>query len=171
MSDQPFLFPNEVEQVFLAKDRLNSKRSSVLQDNPKYHIIFGKLLKGTKAWTDGSEVVGLLAGDRAPKSSPTNEGLECEEEDVSDDTLKDEDEREIGGALTLSQNEIEDLMWDEREDSDDDERVQRTRYVPNVHCGLMVSKNQLSILFINLNYLLVALPQGFGGLWIHFIEQ
>jgi hypothetical protein len=52
-------------------------------------------------------------------------------------------------------------MWDEREDSND-ERVQRTRYVPNVHCGLMVSKNQLSILFINLNYLLVALPQGFG---------
>jgi hypothetical protein len=52
-------------------------------------------------------------------------------------------------------------MWDEREDSND-ERVQRTRYVPNVHCGLMVSKNQLSILFINLNYLLVALPQDFG---------
>ncbi len=64
-------------------------------------------------WTDGSEVVGLLAGDRALKSSPINEGLECEEEDVSDDTLEDEDEREIGGALTLSWNEIEDLMWDE----------------------------------------------------------
>jgi hypothetical protein len=47
-------------------------------------------------------VVGLLAGDRALKSSPINEGLECEEEDVSDDTLEDEDEREIGGALTLS---------------------------------------------------------------------
>jgi hypothetical protein len=58
MSDQPFVFPNEVEQIFLAKDRLNPKRSFVLQDNPKYHIIFGKLLKGTKAWTDGSEVVG-----------------------------------------------------------------------------------------------------------------
>jgi len=27
MSDQPFVFPNEVEQVFLAKDRLNTKRS------------------------------------------------------------------------------------------------------------------------------------------------
>jgi hypothetical protein len=52
-------------------------------------------------------------------------------------------------------------MWDEREDSDD-ERVQRTRYAPNVHCGLMVSKNQLSILIINLNYFLVVLPQGFG---------
>jgi hypothetical protein len=52
-------------------------------------------------------------------------------------------------------------MWDECENSND-ERVQRTRYVPNVHCGLMVSKNQLSILFINLNYLLVALPQDFG---------
>jgi hypothetical protein len=48
-------------------------------------------------------------------------------------------------------------MWDEREDFDD-EQVHRTRYVPNVHCGLMVSKNQLSILFVNLNYLLVALP-------------
>jgi len=52
-------------------------------------------------------------------------------------------------------------MWDEREYSDD-ERVQRTRHVPNVHCGLMVFKNQLSILFINLNYFLVVLPQGFG---------
>jgi hypothetical protein len=61
-----------------------------------------------------------------------------EEEDVSDDALKDEVEREIGRALTLSWNEIKDLMWDEHEDSDD-ERVQRTRYVPNVHCGLMVS--------------------------------
>jgi hypothetical protein len=60
-------------------------------------------------------------------------------------------------ALTLNWNEIEDLMWDEREDFDD-ERVQRTRYVPNVNCGLMVSKNQLSILFINLNCFLVALP-------------
>ncbi len=52
-------------------------------------------------------------------------------------------------------------MWDELEDFDD-EKVQRTRYVPNVHCGLMVSKNQLSILFINLNCFLVALPHCFG---------
>jgi hypothetical protein len=52
-------------------------------------------------------------------------------------------------------------MWDEREDFDD-EKVQRTRYVPNVHCGLMVFKNQLSILFVNLSCILVALPQGFG---------
>jgi hypothetical protein len=163
MSDQPFVFPNEVEQVFLAKDRLNPKRSFVLQDNPKCHIIFDKLLKALKACTDGSEVVGLLAGDQAPKSPPTNEGLGCaeeeeeEEEDVNDDGLEDEDEREIKGALTLSRNEIEDLMWDEREDSDD-ERVQRTRYVLNVHCGLMVSKNQLSIFFVSLNCFLVALP-------------
>jgi len=63
MSDQPFVFSNEVEQVFLAKDRLNPKRSFVLQDNPKCHIIFNKLLKGLKAWIDGSEVVGLLASD------------------------------------------------------------------------------------------------------------
>jgi hypothetical protein len=92
MSDQPFVFPNEVEQVFLAKDKFKPKRSFVLQDNPKCHIIFNKLLKGPKAWTDGSEMVGLLAGDRAPKSPPTNEGLECEqeEEDVSDDALEDE---------------------------------------------------------------------------------
>jgi hypothetical protein len=163
MNDQPFVFPNEVEQVFLAKNKLNPKRSFVLQDNPICHIIFDKFLKAPKAWTNGSEVVGLLTSDRAPKSPPTNEGLECaeEEEDVSDDSLEDEDEREIGGALTLSRNEIEDIMWDEREDSDD-EKVQRTRYVPNVHCGLMVSKNQLSILSINLNYFLVALPHGFG---------
>jgi hypothetical protein len=80
-----------------------------------------------------------------------------EEEDVSDDALKDEAEREIGRALTLSRNEIKDLMWDEHEDSND-ERVQRTRYVPNVHCGLMVFKNQLSILFVNLKCFLVALP-------------
>ncbi len=142
MSDQPFVFPNEVEQIFLAKDRLNPKRSFVLQDNPKCHIIFDKFSKAPKAWTDGSEVVGLIAGDRALKSPPTNEGLECaeDEEDVSDDALEDEDEKEIGGELTLSRNEIEDLMWDEREDSDD-ERVQKIRYVPNVHCGLMVFKN------------------------------
>jgi hypothetical protein len=160
MSDQPFVFPNEVEQVFLAKDRLNPKRSFVLQDNPKCHIIFDKLLKAPKAWTDGSEVVGLLAGDQIPKSPPTNEGLECageEEEDVTNDALEDEDEREIGGALTLSRNEIEDLMWDEHEDSDD-EKVQRTRYVPNVHCGLTVFKNQLSVIFVNLNCFLVVLP-------------
>jgi hypothetical protein len=158
MSDQPFVFLNEVEQVFLAKDKLNPKRSFVLQDNPKCHIIFDKLLKAPKAWTNGNEVVGLLAGDRAPKSPPTNEGPECveEEEDVNDDALEDEDEREIGGVLTLSRNEIEDLMWDEREDSDD-ERVQRTRYVLIVHYGLMVSKNQLSILFVNMNCFLVTL--------------
>jgi hypothetical protein len=57
----------------------------------------------------------------------------------------------------LNQNEIEDLMWDECENFDD-ERIQRTRYVPNVHYGLMVFKNQLSIIFVNLNYFLVALP-------------
>jgi hypothetical protein len=109
-------------------------------------------LKVPKAWIDGSEVVGLLVGDWAPKSPPTNEGLECaeEEEDVSDDALNDEDERKIEGALTLSWNEIENLMWNEHEDSDD-EWVQRTRYVPNVHCGLMEFKNELSILFVNLN--------------------
>jgi hypothetical protein len=104
MSDHPFVFLNEVEQVFLAKDKLNPKRSFVLQDNPKCHIIFDKLLKAPEAWTNGNEVVGLLASDRAPKSSPTNERLECaeEEEDVSDDALEDEDEREIRRALTLS---------------------------------------------------------------------
>ncbi len=31
-------------------------------------------------------------------------------------------------------------MWDDCEDYDD-EQVQRTRYVPNMHCGFMVSKN------------------------------
>jgi hypothetical protein len=121
MNDQPFVFPNEVEQVFLAKDKLNPKRSFVLQDNPECHTIFDKLLKALWAWTDGSKVVGLLASDRAPKSPPTNEGLERaeEEEDVNDDTLEDEDERETEGALTLSRNEIEDLMRDECEDSND----------------------------------------------------
>jgi hypothetical protein len=63
MSDQPFVFLNEVEQVFLAKDRLNAKRSFVLQDNPKCHTIFDKLLKAPRAWIDSSEVVGLLASD------------------------------------------------------------------------------------------------------------
>jgi hypothetical protein len=84
------------EQVFLTKDRLNTKRSFILQNNPKCHIIFDKLLKAPKAWTDGSEMVSLLVGDRAPKSPPINEGLECVEEveNVSDDTLEDEDERE-----------------------------------------------------------------------------
>jgi hypothetical protein len=48
-------------------------------------------------------------------------------------------------------------MWDECEDFDD-ERVERTRYVPNVHYGLTVLKNKLSILFVILNYFLVALP-------------
>ncbi len=121
-----------------------------------------KLFKALKAWTNGSEVVGLLVSDRAPKSPPTNERLECvEEKGDANDALEDEDEREIGGALTLSQNEIENLMQDECEIFDD-EQVQKTRYVPNVHCGLMVSKNQLSILFINLNCFLVALPQVFG---------
>ncbi|CAM6031647.1 unnamed protein product, partial [Sphagnum compactum] len=69
-----------------------------------------------------------------PKSSTRTwecviECVEEEEEEDSDerDEDEDEDEREIGGALTLSRNEIEDLMWDEREDSDD-ERVERTRY-------------------------------------------
>ncbi len=121
MNDQPFVFPNEVEQVFLAKDKLNPKRSFVLQDNPKCHTIFNKLLKALRAWTDGSKLVGLLASDRAPKSPPTNEGLERaeEEEDVNDNTLEDEDERETEGALTLSRNEIEDLMQDECEDSND----------------------------------------------------
>jgi hypothetical protein len=92
-----------------------------LQDNPKCHTIFNKLLKALRAWTDGSKLVGLLASDRAPKSPPTNEGLERaeEEEDVNDNTLEDEDERETEGALTLSRNEIEDLMQDECEDSND----------------------------------------------------
>jgi hypothetical protein len=52
-------------------------------------------------------------------------------------------------------------MWDEREDSDD-EQIQRTKYVSNMHCGLMVSKNQSSILFVNLIYFGVALPHDFG---------
>ncbi len=91
-------------------------------------------MKPPKAWIDGNEMVGLPVGIRTPKSPPTNKGLECveEKEDVSDDALEDEDEWEIGGALTLSRNEIEDLMRGECEDSDD-ERVQRTRYVLNVH--------------------------------------
>ncbi len=78
----------------------------------------------------------------SPKSPPTNEGLECakEDEDVNDDALDDEDEREIEKALTLCRNEIEKLMRDEHEDFDD-EQVQRTRYVPNVHCVLMEFKN------------------------------
>jgi hypothetical protein len=63
MNDQPFVFPNEVEQIFLAKDRFNPKRSFVLQDIPKCHIIFDKLLKALKTWTNGNEIVGLFASD------------------------------------------------------------------------------------------------------------
>ncbi len=153
---------SEVDQIFLAKDMLNPKRSFVLQNNPKCHIIFDKILKALKAWTNGGEMVGLLVGDWAPKSPPTNERLECEEkeENVNDDILEYEDEKETWGALTLNRNEIEDLMWDEHEDSDD-EWVQRTKYVPKVHCGLMMFKNQLSIFFINLNYFSIVLPHGF----------
>ncbi len=33
--------------------------------------------------------------------------------------------------------------------------------MPKVHCGLMMSKNQLSIFFINLNYFSIVLPHGF----------
>jgi hypothetical protein len=75
-----------------------------LQDNPKCHIIFDKLLKAHNAWTDGNEVVNLLASDRTPESPPTNEGLGCAEEEkrFNDDALEDEDERETWGALTLS---------------------------------------------------------------------
>ncbi len=71
-------------------------------------------MKSPKAWTNGSEVVGLLTSDQAPKSPPTIEGLECveEEDDVSDDSLEDEDERETWRALTLSWNEIKDIMRD-----------------------------------------------------------
>ncbi len=57
----------------------------------------------------------------------------------------------------MSQNEIKDLMRDGHEDFDD-EQVQRIRYVLNVHCGLMVFKNQLSIFFNNLNFFWVTLP-------------
>ncbi len=91
-------------------------------------------MKAPKAWTNGSEIVGLFVGDWAPKSPPTNEGIECaEEKDVSDDALEDDDEREIGGALTLSLNEIEDLMWDEMKIRMMNE-FKKQRYVPNVHC-------------------------------------
>jgi hypothetical protein len=75
MSDQPFIFPNEVKQVFLAKDRLNPKRSFVLQDNPKCHIIFDKLLKAPKAWTDGSEVVASLLVFEPPNPHQPMKGL------------------------------------------------------------------------------------------------
>jgi hypothetical protein len=104
-------FRMKLNKSFFSKDRLNPKRSFVLQDNPKCHIILDKLLKALKTWTNGSEVVSLLVSDRAPKSPPTNEGLECaEEKEDANDALEDEDEREIGGALTLSRNEIENLM-------------------------------------------------------------
>jgi hypothetical protein len=93
-----------LNKSFLQKIDLTPKRGFVLQDNPKCNIFFDKLLKVPKAWTNGNEVVGLFASDQAPKSPPTNERLECgeEEEDVNDDALEDEDEREIGDALTLS---------------------------------------------------------------------
>jgi hypothetical protein len=34
MNDQPFIFLNEVEQVFFAKDRLNPKRSFIYKTIP-----------------------------------------------------------------------------------------------------------------------------------------
>jgi hypothetical protein len=57
-------------------------------------------------------VVGFLASDQALKSPPTNERLECinEQEDVIDDTLEDEDEEEMGGIMTLNRDELHDLI-------------------------------------------------------------
>jgi hypothetical protein len=45
------------------------------------------------------------------KSPPTNERHECinEQKDVIDDTLEDEKE-EMGGTMTLNQNELHDLI-------------------------------------------------------------
>lgn len=112
MSDQPFVFLNEVEQMFLVKNQLNPKRSLVLQNNPKCNIIFYKFLKAPRVWTNGIKVVGFLASDQALKSPPTNERLECinEQEDVIDDTLKDEDEEEMGGTMSLNRNKLHELI-------------------------------------------------------------
>ncbi len=63
--------------------------------------------------------------------------------------------------MTLSWNEIEDLMQDEMKILMMNE-FKEQKYVPNVHCVLMVSKNLLSTFFVNLNFFLVILPQGFG---------
>ncbi len=95
----------------MVKDQFNPKRSLVLQNNPKRNIIFDKFLEVPRAWTNGTKVVGLLVSDQALKSPPTNERHECinEQEDVIDDTLKDEEE-EMGGTMTLNQNELHDLI-------------------------------------------------------------
>ncbi len=112
-----------------------------MQYNPKCNIIFDKFLKAPRAWTNGMEVVGLLANYQALKSPPTKERHECinEQKDVIDDTLEDE-EVEMGGTMTLNQNELHDLIWDEREDSDN-EQVQKTRYLPSLWFNML--KNEM----------------------------
>ncbi len=89
MSDQPFVFLNEVEQVSFCKRSIQPQKKFGFAKNPKCNIIFDKFLKAPRAWTNGIEVVVLLASDQALKSPPTNERHEWinEQEDVIDDTL------------------------------------------------------------------------------------
>jgi hypothetical protein len=46
----------------------------------------------------------------------------------------------MGGTMTLNQNELHDLIWDEREDSDN-EQVQKTRYLPSLWFNML--KNEM----------------------------
>jgi hypothetical protein len=62
----------------------------------------------------------------------------------------------MGGTMTLNQNELHDLIWDEWEDFDN-EQVQKTRYLPSLWFKY-VQKWSVTIFLIDFNYFLVYLP-------------
>jgi hypothetical protein len=101
-----------LNKFFFSKRSIQPQKKFGFATNPKCNIIFDKFLKAPRGWTNGTEVVVLLASDQALKSPPTNERHEWinEQGDVIDDTLEDEDEEEMGGTMTLNRNELHDLI-------------------------------------------------------------
>ena len=89
ITSQPFVYVNDVKQVFFADVESNSNWKYVLQSHARKYVIFDNM--AIPILDDGRHVIGLLAG-----KNPTDESVEEEDIEEDNDNAQDSSESSDG---------------------------------------------------------------------------
>jgi hypothetical protein len=136
LSDEPFVFPESVEQVFFAEDVLDRNWSFVIQNKIKTYRVF-ELIEPMD-WNDGHHLTGLDSGEEREEGIPRvhkfvdlpnddDNNVPTDVDETYNEYESESDDEEIALRGVEDIERVLDNMADDFEDEDEDYESRRTR--------------------------------------------
>ena len=122
ITSQPFVYADDVEQIFFADVESDSNWKYVLQSHARKYMIFDNM--AAQVFDDGRHVTGLLAGENPPDENVEEEDIEEDNDDAQDTSDSSDGEADYADMLTIgtANTEVE-------SESDSEDGNQRMRYL------------------------------------------